>query len=85
MWVKEIDEDLELEDIVSMFELFQYYTLFNSIKYRAKNGNKHYPVNRRADGRKVIQKEDSLVVRLCLRVLQVAHRVRIRSRSNLVI
>ena len=53
---EDVDESLELEDIVSMFELFQYYTLFNSIKVRARNGNKHYPVNGRADGKKVITK-----------------------------
>ena len=53
---EDVDEELEIEDIVAMHELMQYFTLFNSIKMRAKNGNKHYPVNGRADARKVIAK-----------------------------
>lgn len=53
---EEVDEDMDLEKVVDMWELLQYYTIVNSIRVRAKNGNKHYPVNGRADSTKVVVK-----------------------------
>lgn len=53
---EEVDEDLDLDNVVDMWELLQYYTIINSIRIRSKLGNKHYPVNGRSDSTKVIVK-----------------------------